>query len=398
VSIQHQQGTGDNLMKTFFALMSLLAVLEASSAAHAHNAWAWWNEYDPRGGAPPLQYAYDSSHADGLPQVEGNIYVRKQTTGVYAVTFERLVADGANAGNVQVTAYDALGSYCKVSNWGDDGSGDLTVGVRCFSAAGLAQNTKFVVAFQQEAAGAGFAQHAYLWNDLASASGTPSTAYQHVAPISGSLATVTFNGVGTYAVTIPLGSFGSASATDNGIAHVTAYGTDPIWCNTAGHTWSGTTASVQVRCYTATGTPANSRFSLSFGRQAPFNAPDMAWAHTTSLSNSPYQLPSNEAGAACPEVAGVTSTRNSAGRYNVHFPGFDPEGPNRCAPYFCPSYDSTVIATAVSPAPIRCAVVSWGPDHLGGSNVAVSCFAASTSTSADTLFNVHLGTTARCAE
>jgi len=62
--------------------------------------------------------------------------ISRSAVGTYVVTFPSLGADG----DVQVTAYGAGSSYCKVTNWSPAG-----VGVRCFSPGGSPADSYYTV-------------------------------------------------------------------------------------------------------------------------------------------------------------------------------------------------------------------------------------------------------------
>jgi hypothetical protein len=211
---------------------------------------------------------------------------------------------------------------------------------------------------------------AYLWADQPTApSYTPSLAYQFNS--SGATNTVVRTGVGRYTAKLPnLGS-------QTGHVQVTAYGTGSERCKVERWYPSGTTQQVNVRCFTSTGTPVDTRFTMTYvsgislvGSPCCPTSSGTAAAYVmanqpTSPSYTPilaYQF--NDAGAT------NTITRSGLGIYKVQFP-------------FMSLDRGHVQVTAHGGGPQYCKVVSWTP----GAGVEVRCFGSS-GLPEDTFFDV----------
>lgn len=129
-------------------------------------------------------------------------------------------------------------------------------------------------------------------------------------------------GVGAYTVTLE-----NAGSPIGGVAHVVAYGSNPAFCTIAfsypiinAETGRGNHV-IGVRCFNATGAPADSRFvaaytntrSVSRGRLAYFTTDQ---AVPTGVRTIPSTMSYDSTGAP------ITYERIATGRYKVHF------GPN----------------------------------------------------------------------
>jgi len=165
---------------------------------------------------------------------------------------------------------------------------------------------------------------AFLWADQPTAPAyTPNPSYQFNS--SGATNTVVRAGVGAYTVSLP--NLGSAT----GHVEVSAYGTGGERCKVAA--WlpslpAGSAEQVDIRCFTSTGPPADTRFAMTYvdkitltgGAASPpsVSGPSGAYAladqpaspsYTPNLS---YQW--NDFGST------NSITRTGVGAYQVHFP------------------------------------------------------------------------------
>jgi hypothetical protein len=117
---------------TFHRSIGLLGTLTDSGS---ERAYVWANNATAGSYIPHLTY---QSNSDGLINK-----ITRSGVGVYQV---RLPGLATSRGHVQVTAYGSGSTRCKVSSWGWSGTTEL-VNVRCFNAAGLPANSRYVVSF-----------------------------------------------------------------------------------------------------------------------------------------------------------------------------------------------------------------------------------------------------------
>jgi hypothetical protein len=174
-------------------------------------------------------------------------------TGSYLVKFPGL---GVSGGMAHVTAYGSSGESCKVQSWVPSGTLQR-VWVRCFDSGGRPIDTRFAASFVRSVAGTG--RLAHLWADQASSpSYTPSPTYQFNS--TGSLNTIVRSGVGVYnAILTDLADTG-------GNVKVTAYGTGSETCKVQGWGPSGANIRAVVRCFSTTGAPVDTRFTLTYAK------------------------------------------------------------------------------------------------------------------------------------
>lgn len=202
--------------------------------------------------------------------------------------------------------------------------------------------------------------HGWVWaHSPTSNSYTPSTWYQYNS--AGGNNTIYRSGTGVYLVTFPgLGGAG-------GNIQVTSYGWDANHCGVGYWYTTGADLRTQVRCYTAAGATADSRFVAHYHREgfaesgAVFHTPATAylWAHSpTSSRYSPSTYYAwNDTGS------GTTIRRLGTGHYEVTVPGH-------------PLTGSHAQVTAYGATPDTCKVTGWygvGNDAV----VAVGCFTLS---------------------
>jgi hypothetical protein len=92
------------------------------------------------GGEVPASMAHSSA--------QGAIRVERLELGGYTVIFEglaRAAVTGSAPETFHVTAYGDGTGWCKIQSWGNVGTDDLGVTVRCFSAAGAPADARFAV-------------------------------------------------------------------------------------------------------------------------------------------------------------------------------------------------------------------------------------------------------------
>ncbi|ACY15595.1 hypothetical protein [Haliangium ochraceum] len=275
--------------------------------------------------------------------------------GEYSVHFPGLSSVG---GHVQVSAYGSGSERCKVASW-VGASGGTDVRVNCFSATGAAVNSLFTASFVNKS-GTSSTDEAYVWaNQPASASYTPSAAYQFNS--SGQTNTITRQGTGAYTVSLP----GQSAA--GGTLEVTAYGAGSDYCKVT--SWQQTTDGVDafVRCFAAGGSPSDSLYTLNFANASSPNGAysySYAWAdQATSASYTPslsYQK-GFLAGSPGDVATDITAGRSAQGRYFVDMPGMGTDGSN-------------LQVTAYGTGSEYCKVVNWTAISGGGVRGNIACF------------------------
>lgn len=359
------------LMKTFVSSLVFAIAALSYAQAHAGYGFVWADNPYAAFYEPSPSYSFNTGSTNSISRLG---------TGHYRVRFGGL---GSNTGNVQVTSYGGGSGHCKVEQWFWSGADEM-VDVRCFAADGIPEDNMYVVTFDSDKFS--WAERAYLWNNLPSRSGTPDPNYQFVR--GATLGTVTFNRTGNYTVRLPIGGSGTG---DRGIAHVTAYGTDAVYCVWDSFTRNPTTvANIRVRCYDPSGAPANSMFSLSYGRYAPLEASTISYAHADQPQAASYMARADRSGAVrnecLPPSDSIQVTRNEVGFYTVSFPTF----------HFSPDFKDTVMVTANGSGARRCNVLGW---FGTGSNTEVNVFCTdATGTALDSRFGITYATNEFCIE
>jgi hypothetical protein len=180
------------------------------------------------------------------------------STGRYRVTYPNI---GILGGTAHVTAYGSGSERCKVEGWGTNGNGGQDVTYRCTTVWGTLVDTLFSASYTNINSVYGGARLAYLWANDPYTPGpyTPSSTYQFNS--SGGLSTITRSDVGTYTVEIP------GAVSYGGHIQVTAYGSGNEYCKSAGWGTNGVSLLATVRCFSAGGQPADSRFTFTFADQ-----------------------------------------------------------------------------------------------------------------------------------
>jgi hypothetical protein len=309
-------------------------------------AWVWSNQTNPDGcytPAPLFQF-----NPDGFSST-----ICLGVTGRYHWDIPRTLPGN---GNVQVTAYGFTPRRCKVVNWTGASGGPTSVNIACFTLAGVPANAQFVARFQNAGPREPL-QGAYLWSS-STGSNTPPAAFSFNS--FGGTNTVTRSGVGAYTATLPgFTGFGDT-------VHVTAYGSDSTYCKVAG--WGVPT--VNVRCFTAAGAPADSLFTLVYNRQhlSTVGGPGAyGWTQDTNGAISPFYTWHSTAQT-------LTTTHTSTGFYTVFVPGIKGAG------------STNAHVTAYGSGNESCQVGSFVASGTG-TNIEVRCFRPD-GTPVDTLFTV----------
>ena len=235
-------------IKTFsahFFVTMLVALAVPFWALAQGSGYVWANNPTASSYTPSTQYSYNSTG--------GAITITQSSVGVYRVQFSALGGDGQAGGNVQVTAYGSGSETSKVVSW-NSGGADFVVNVHCFTASGNPVNTRFSLYVVWPPIRKG----GYVWaNNPTASSYTPSTQYSFNS-IGGAI-TITRSSVGVYQVRFSgLGGDGQAG----GNVQVTAYGSGSETSKVVSWNSGGADFVVNVHCFTASGNPVNTRFSL----------------------------------------------------------------------------------------------------------------------------------------
>jgi hypothetical protein len=239
----------------------------AESPYSSYGGFVWGSQPTSPRYNPPADYSSD-------PRNE----ITRSAVGTYTV---RLVGQASAGGVAHVAGYGSDSNYCKVTGWWPHAFGvDQLIQVRCFNRLGTPADAYFTASYHRAGLGS-TTRLAYAWADNpTSASYAPTPAYQR----NGNRGTITVarTATGRWSVTVP------GMATSGGNVQVTAYGNDPARCKVASWYPSGTNEIVNVACHSASGLPADTRFTLSladrvslFGRPGNEQVAAYAWAPTS---------------------------------------------------------------------------------------------------------------------
>ncbi|MEZ5402690.1 MAG: BACON domain-containing protein [Bryobacteraceae bacterium] len=292
------------------ALAALFLLTQAVSLGQlAPRGKAFAHVTDPTG---------DSTPAVQYNSAGGTITVTRTAIGTYSVYVPNLVntegislafADGATAD----------GGYCNGGVWGPAPFA-LRAVVTCFNSAGAPADIAFRYLFQFDARTSAAWSSGYLWNNQESNSspeGYTPTPYYSWHSRGGDINVRRWS-PGAYRARFA----GLGPAPNGGTALLTGYGNNAR-CRIQDWT-AGVDVDIEVRCFTASGNPVDTRFMLTFLTDTALGAEGAEQAgHGAFLrwdGNAQGGLPAlshqyNSAGAA----SGVV--RNSAGSYTVWFPG-----------------------------------------------------------------------------
>lgn len=194
----------------------------------------------------------------------GAVTSSKIGPGTYTVDFAGQRSTNANA---QVVAYGSSFAHCKLLTNAIGSSSTMWI-VRCYNASGSLTDSAFNI-LTDHRTGSDYPRSAYLTR---SSTNAVSDSWNS----GGSANSVSVLSTGVYRVTTP-------GTVDNSSVHVTALGTDAARCKIG---WWGTTTA-EVRCFNASGAPANSGFSFARRRGALIDGQIGAHAWITGGRPSP---------------------------------------------------------------------------------------------------------------
>ncbi len=201
------------------------------------------------GTSAPSYYAYNS--VDHAP---GSVAITQLGTGEYDVMFADMGAMASSA-LPQVTTYDSSDD-CRIAAWAPN-AGSLQVDVYCFTlVTGSADSVNFDLLVTRPTAHVnGVFDDSFVYKS--NASGTLTQSQYNSSHLHNS---VRYLGTGRYQVTLG----GPASKGTHGIVKVSAYGSAPGGCELV--SWTGTTTGelVDVNCFGAGSTRANSQFLVTY--------------------------------------------------------------------------------------------------------------------------------------
>jgi hypothetical protein len=271
----------------------------------------------------------------------GTVTITRSGAGVYQVRF----AGMAGAGGVAHASAYGSSSFCTVASWTQSG-GDELVNVRCFTAAGVPADSRFIAHVTNRTDGVA---RGYLWN---SDSTPPAGGYvppaQYSFDSTGEQITVFPDGVGGYAV--ELNAFGQdiGGAWTSGVLRVTAYGTAAVTCQAFDPALFTDPEVLRVHCFDTGGNAVNSRFVLSYTRGV---VPD-------SATVSDYTMVPAIVGSSGPAPSVVAIDPD--GDYEVTFPGAAMAGGH-------------AFATIMGTPPMYCNIHYWIV-WLGDLRLRVRCY------------------------
>lgn len=224
-----------------------LPVHEVATIPHAGSAVAGYVWSD--GTSAPAYYAYNS-----VDHSAGSVSITQLGTGEYDVLFADMAAM-SSAALPQVSTYDSSDN-CRVAAWAPN-TGSLQVDVYCFTlVTGAADNVDFDLLVTRPTAHVnGVFADSFVYKS--NASGTLTQSQYNSSHLHNS---VRYLGTGRYQVTLG----GPASTGTEGVVKVSAYGGAPGGCELV--SWTGSTSGelVDVDCFGAGSTRANSQFLVTY--------------------------------------------------------------------------------------------------------------------------------------
>jgi hypothetical protein len=317
--------------------------------AHWADGYVWANN--------PTAPSYTPSTFYSFNRTGGAIQITKPagTTGRYLVRFNGLSAFLGNKSTLHVTGYLSNDNYCKPAGPSLAGS---VVEVRCFSAStGAAVNAYFTVLVTRNYTDLAFAHaHQPTGNNYA-----PQGAWN-----PGGASRVFRSGVGVYQVVF--NGLGTLASSNGGHVQVSGVGVGMRHCKVG--SWGGSpNLQVNVRCFSQSGVPSDTKFNVLF--LLPSDHLAYAWANQPS---SPNYTPSTFY-SSNPTGGAISISRSGTGLYTVSWAGVDPqifEG-------------GDVQVTAYGGGNAQCKVSSWG-----SASANVRCFSPSGAL-VDAFYTVLLG-------
>jgi hypothetical protein len=318
-----------------------VSALTATAVTHTAEGYAWADRPTAASYHPSASYAFNRSG--------GAITVTKPagTTGRYAVRFAGLSALLGTTSTVKVTGYSTNNSYCQPT--GPKLTSDV-VNIRCFRGnTGAPADAYFTVLIRKPAPASTFT------SALAFAYANQPTAGSYVPPASSSwnpagAIKVSRSGTGSYSVLFK--NIGPGFRSNGGHVQVVAVGTASQYCVVLG--WGGSPdLSIDVKCFTKSGSPADTRFNVQFMGRSDHAGYTLADQPGSSSYTPTARFTSNPGGGA------VQISRSAVGQYLVTFNGLG-----------ATLIDGGDVQVTGYGSNSQCKVEYWG-----GDTVSVRCFA-----------------------
>lgn len=326
-------------------------ILTAGAQVSEGIGWVWANEPATASYTPFATYQYNSTGAQNT--------ISRYEAGLYRVEFIGL-ASTTTVAAAHVSSYSTV-VRCELDSMTPNGA-DYHVFVRCFAQDGSQADGRFTALLYMDSQVDAATGNAYVYSDAPE----PVPGYQPARQYHsrGGRVLIDHLGPGLYRATI------EGITHNNGTTLVSAYlNATPSNVYCAPRSWypEGANMSVYVQCRAADGTPANSRFVLSFrtdlrlGWTAGATTFEHAYLWASQASN-PGPYPPDSGYAYNGGGGAMSIQRPSTGVYDVLIPSV-------------PAANKTAaLATVYGVEPGRCTVVSWQDSGDGGTVVHVRCF------------------------
>ncbi|MCA8974924.1 MAG: hypothetical protein KDC98_09390 [Planctomycetes bacterium] len=279
-----------------------------------HEAYLWADQ--------PLAASYTAPATTSYVSNGAAATIIRLGPGSYQVLIPGLGAQGEEFGNVQITPYNSNLVHAKVVQWTRLFGTDLRITVQCSNQTGVPTDSRFFLSYS-ELAGDIPAAHGtggHVWADQpTAASYVPSPFY---VDSNGNIGrrgreSISRLGTGRYLVRFPdLAPDRSTAATVCGYGPDTSYATIERW---NGDEVNGT--SVYVNTWSATGTPMDAKFSLSYLTNRPGD--EVSWTRfsDTTLPQG-VTVTTDAASTYTPSGKSITVQRDAitANLYHVTIP------------------------------------------------------------------------------
>jgi hypothetical protein len=227
--------------------------------------YVWANDPTAASYTPSATFQWNSNGSD--------VTIQRSGVGTYNVVFPGQSFAG---GTVEVTAYGTGSNFCKVGSWSPNGS-NQNVSVLCFSNGGSPADSMFSARFTRDSpndtSGFGFAWADKSTIPVDTTQDTNPTYSKVMVPACssshpGGPVRETHVSTGRYGL-----DFTGLEATSNNLNHhpnvkVTAYGNTSDTCEIVGTPPNGG-STAEVQCFDTSGTPVNTRFTITYTDSYP---------------------------------------------------------------------------------------------------------------------------------
>lgn len=248
------------------------------AAVPAAQAAAYGSSYAYVHADKPSEFAYVPAGSRNVNTSGGTNDVNRLGTGWYRVRFPDVATKpDASLGVAHVTAYGDSAAYCSVSDLGRYGFTHpltgveyifgVTAQIRCFDAVGAPVDSEFTASWTNAYGIGGHSDFAYLTTRLPDQTHDLSSDPQFNS--TGQVNKMERVGTGRYTVWLPgFGSKGLDDKADRGHLQVTAHSDQGHRCKVLAYLMNHDDTQVELTCYDAAGERADSRFSLTYARDA----------------------------------------------------------------------------------------------------------------------------------